>query len=207
MKLAIGLLGYKLGMTQIFMPTGEVIPVTVVQAGPCVVVQRRIKDRDGYNAIQVGFGAIDEKKVNKPLKGHFSAHGVRPVKFLKEFRVDDVDKYESGQEISVDIFSEGEKVKVTGISKGKGFAGAMKRYGFHGGPASHGSGFHRKPASIGMHSYPGRVFKGKRMPGHMGVDKVTVKNVTVVKVDKDNNLILLKGSVPGNNKSLVVISK
>ncbi len=204
----LGILGRKLGMTQIFDSEGKVVPVTILEAGPCVVVQKKDINKDGYKAIQVGFGEVKPKKVNKPMEGHFKKAGVKPFKWLKEFKVDNVAEFEIGAEIKVDIFEPGEKVDVIGISKGKGTAGVMKKYGFSGGPASHGaSKFHRKGSSIGASSFPGRVFKGKRMAGHMGLNRVTVKNLQVVDVDVQNNLLLIKGAVPGAKNSLVIVRK
>ncbi len=203
----LGLIGKKLGMTQIFKPNGEAVPVTVIEAGPCVVVSKRTKEKEGYTALQLGFGYIKPHKVNKPMKGIFKKAGVEPKRYLREFRVDNVDKFEIGQEIKVDIFEEGERVDITGISKGKGFAGGMKRHGFSGGPASHGSAFHRYGSSLGAHTEPGHVFKGKRMAGHMGNVRVTVRNLEVVKIYPEKNLLLVKGGVPGSRNSIVLIKK
>ena len=203
MKKAI--LGTKVGMTQIFGENGELIPVTVVLAGPCTVVQKKTTETDGYEAVQVGFGDVKEKKLNKPQKGHFAKADVANKKYLREFRLDDCSALNVGDEIKADIFEAGEKIDVTGISKGKGFAGPMKRWGLHRGPMSHGSGYHRGSGSMGACSNPGRVMKGKKLPGHMGVVRVTVQNLEVVKVDTENNLILLKGAVPGNKGGLVTI--
>lgn len=203
----LGLIGRKLGMTQIFKPNGEVVPVTVIEAGPCVIVAKRSVDKEGYNALQLGFGYIKPHKVNKPLRGLFKKVGIEPKRYLREFRVDSIDEFEVGQELTVDIFKEGEKVDVTGISKGKGFAGPMKRHGFSGGPASHGSAFHRYGSSLGAHTEPGHVFKGKRMAGHMGSAKVTIQNLEIVKIYPEKNLLLVKGSVPGSRNSIVLIKK
>ena len=203
MKKAI--LGTKVGMTQIFGENGEMIPVTVVLAGPCTVVQKKTIETDGYEAVQVGFGEVKEKSLNKPMKGHFAKADVANKKYLREFRLDDCSALNVGDEIKADIFEAGEKIDVTGISKGKGFAGPMKRWGLHRGPMSHGSGYHRGSGSMGACSNPGRVMKGKKLPGHMGVVRVTVQNLEVVKVDAENNLILLKGAVPGNKGGLVTI--
>ena len=203
MKKAI--LGTKVGMTQIFGENGELIPVTVVLAGPCTVVQKKTTETDGYEAVQVGFGEVKEKKLNKPQKGHFAKADVANKKYLREFRLDDCSALNVGDEIKADIFEAGEKIDVTGISKGKGFAGPMKRWGLHRGPMTHGSGYHRGSGSMGACSNPGRVMKGKKLPGHMGVVRVTVQNLEVVKVDTENNLILLKGAVPGNKGGLVTI--
>ena len=202
MKKAI--LGTKIGMTQIFGEGGKVIPVTVIMAGPCTVVQKKTVETDGYNAVQVGYGEIKEKLVNKPLKGHFAKANVANKKYLRELRLDDIDALNVGDEIKVDVFEAGEKIDVSGISKGKGFAGPMK-HGLHRGPMSHGSHTQRVSGSMGMCSFPGRVFKGKVLPGHMGVEKVTIQNLEVVKVDAEQNLILVKGAVPGVKGGLVTI--
>lgn len=202
MKKAI--LGKKHGMTQIFVGN-EMIPVTVVEAGPCVVVQKKTKENDGYDAIQVGFGDVKEKRLIKPLKGHFTKANVPFKKYLREFRLDDISSYEVGSEIKVDIFSAGDRVDVTGTSKGKGFAGVVKRYNANRGPMAHGSKYHRRPGSMGASSDPSRTFKGKRLPGHMGNERVTVQNLEVVKVDPEKNLLLIKGSVPGIRGSLLMI--
>lgn len=203
MKKAI--LGTKVGMTQIFNEDGKVIPVTVVQAGPCVVVQKKTADNDGYEAVQVGFGEVKEKALNKPQKGHFAKADTANKKYVREFRLEDCASLNVGDEITADVFAAGEKVDVTGISKGKGFAGPMKRWGLHRGPMSHGSGYHRGSGSMGACSNPGRVMKGKKLPGHMGVEKVTVQNLEVVKVDAEMNVILVKGAIPGNKGGLVTI--
>lgn len=201
-----GLVGKKVGMTQIFTEDGLAIPVTVIQAGPVSVIQKKTVDSDGYNAIQVGFEDIKEKKANKPMKGQFEKAGISPKRTLKEFRLENVDAYEPGQEIKVeDMFQEGDKVDVTGVSKGKGYQGTVKRYGTHRGPMSHGSGYHRGVGSMGPASSPSRVPKGKRLPGHMGADKVTVQNLAVVRVDAERGLLLVRGAVPGPRGGLVVI--
>ncbi len=200
------LLGKKIGMTQIFNEIGLAIPVTVIQAGPCPVVQKKTVENDGYTAIKLGFGEIPEKKLNKPDKGLFSKIKVSSRRYLKEFRTDDVAKYEVGQEIKVtDMFSNGDRIDVSGISKGKGFQGTIKRYGQSGGPETHGSMYHRRVGSMGSNTSPARVFKGKRLPGHMGVDKITVQNLDVVKVDSERNLLLVKGAIPGPKGGLVVV--
>ncbi|MDD2485177.1 MAG: 50S ribosomal protein L3 [bacterium] len=204
--MAIGIIGKKLGMTQIFSSDGRVVPVTVIEAGPCKVVQVKNQDKDGYSAVQLGFGTIKERKAIKPLKGHYARVNLKPMRYLKEFRLKDVSAYESGQDITPSIFSEGEKVSVTGISKGKGFAGSIKRYHFRSGPTSHGSMHHRKPASAGA-TDAARVFKGKRSPGRMGCDQVTVKGLKVVRADVERNLLLIKGAVPGPTGGLVVVRK
>ncbi len=208
-----GLIGKKIGMTQIFDETGKVIPVTVIEAGPCVVAQVKTEDVDGYNAVQLGFGEIKSYKVNKPMAGHFAKANVEARKHLREFRLDDVQNVKVGDELKADTFEQGEKVDVQGISKGKGFQGVIKRHGQHRGPMGHGSMYHRRPGSMGPTSTPGRVFKGKKLPGHMGVQKITIQNLEVIKVDMDKNVILVKGSVPGPKgailkiKSSVKISK
>ena len=203
MKKAI--LGTKIGMTQIFGEGGKVIPVTAILAGPCTVIQKKTVETDGYDAVQVGFGEIKEKKVNKPLKGHFAKADTANKKYLREFRLEDVSAYNVGDEIKAEVFEAGEKVDVSGISKGHGFAGPMKRWNLHRGPMSHGSHSQRVSGSMGMCSYPGRVFKGKKLPGHYGVDKVTIQNLEIVRVDAENNLILVKGAVPGIKGGLVTI--
>ena len=202
MKKAI--LGTKLGMTQIFAEDGKVIPVTVVKAGPCTVVQTKTVETDGYESVVVGFGDVKEKSLNKPMKGIFAKANVAPKKYLREFRFEEA-TLAVGDEIKAEVFDAGEKVDVSGISKGKGFAGPMKRWGLHRGPMSHGSGYHRGSGSMGACSNPVRVMKGKKLPGHMGVVKVTVQNLEVVKVDAENQLILVKGAIPGNKGGLVTI--
>lgn len=199
------ILGRKVGMTQVFNEQGEVIPVTVVESGEIIVVQKKTVEKDGYNAIQVGFGDIKIKNVTKPIKGHFEKSKVEPKRFLREFRVDNIDDYEVGQKIGVDIFQVGEKVDVIGTSKGKGFQGSIKRHGHHTGDASHGSKFHRLRGSLGASAGVGRVVKGTKAHGHMGNERVTVLNLEVVKVDVDKNAILLKGAIPGPKKGLVRI--
>ena len=203
MKKAI--IGKKIGMTQIFNENGKVIPVTVVEAGPCVVVQKKTLDNDGYEAIQVGFDEIREKLANKPRKGQFAKAGVTARRTLKEFRLDDISQYEVGAEIKADVFEIGEKVDVSAVSKGKGFQGAIKRWNQQRGDMTHGSKFHRAPGSMGASSDPSRTFKNKRMPGHMGSVNTTVLNLEVVKVIAEKNLILIKGGIPGPNKGTVVI--
>ena len=203
MKKAI--IGKKIGMTQIFDENGKVVPVTVVEAGPCVVVQKKTSDNDGYEAIQVGFEEIREKLVNKPRKGHFAKAGTTLRRTLKEFRLEDISQYEVGQEIKADVFEVGDKVDVSAVSKGKGFQGVIKRWNQQRGPMTHGSKFHRAPGSMGASSDPSRTFKNKRMPGHMGSVNTTVINLEVVKVIAEKNLILIKGGIPGPNKGRVVI--
>ena len=202
MKKAI--LGKKIGMTQIFDEKGAAIPVTVVEAGPCTVVQVKTKDADGYEAIQLGFGEIKEKKLVRPVKGHFTKANVEPKKHLREFRLEEI-SYNVGDEIKADIFAAGETVDVTGTSKGKGFQGVIKRHGQSRGPMGHGSMYHRRPGSMGSTSTPGRVFKGKRLPGHMGANTITIQNLEVVAVDLDKNVILVRGSVPGVNGAILKI--
>jgi large subunit ribosomal protein L3 len=191
-------------MTQIFDETGKAIPVTVIEAGPCVVVQKKTVENDGYNAIQVGFGEVKEQDLNKPLKGHFAKGQVKPLRYLKEFRVDDANAYNLGQEIKADVFSAGEWVDVTGLTKGKGFAGGIKRHGFHRGPMKHGSKYHRRPGSLGAKG-PARVFLGRKLPGRLGREQVTIQKLLVVKVDPERNLLLVRGAIPGPKKSLVTI--
>jgi large subunit ribosomal protein L3 len=199
-----GILGRKIGMTQIFTDKGLAIPVTVIEAGPCVVVQKRTPEKDGYRAIQIGFGEKRERLFTKPLKGHFDKSGVRPLRYLRELRVDDPGAYEVGQEIKADIFALGEKVDVVGTSKGKGFAGGIKRHGFHRGPMAHGSKYHRRPGSLGAKG-PARVYKGRKLPGHMGAERVTVANLEVIRVDGDRNLLAIKGAIPGPKGGLVLV--
>lgn len=200
------ILGKKVGMTQIFNEKGLALPVTVIEAGPCSVVQKKTVDNDGYSAIKVGFVDVAEKKLNKPEKGLFAKLKASPKKILREFRLEDADKFEVGQEIKVeDMFQAGDKVDVSGISKGKGFQSTIKRYGQSGGPETHGSMYHRRPGSMGSNTSPARVLKGKKLPGHMGVDKITVQNLQVVRVDSERNLLLVKGAVPGPKDGLLVI--
>jgi len=218
MKKAI--LGKKIGMTQVFDKDGKAVPVTVIQAGPNVVVQKKTIENDGYESIQVGFDDIREKlkkvkskdgkekvvsNIPKPIKGHFDKAKIAVKRYLREFRLEDASSYEVGQEIKVDIFKEGERVDVSGVSKGKGFAGVIKRYNAHRGPMRHGSKFHRAPGSMGASSDPSRTIPGKKLPGHMGAENVTVQNLEVVRVDAEKNVILVKGGVPGIRGSLVMI--
>ena len=205
MKKAI--LATKVGMTQIFNENGSLIPVTVLQATPNVVTQVKSVENDGYAAVQVGFGEIRDVLVNKPRKGHFAKAGVANKRFLREFKFENAAEYTVGQEIKADIFAEGDKIDATGISKGKGFQGAIKRHGLSRGPMKHGSKYHRHAGSNGPATTPGRVFKGKHMPGQMGAVKVTVQNLEVVKVDVENNLLLVKGAVPGSKKALLVLKE
>ncbi|MFG2087747.1 MULTISPECIES: 50S ribosomal protein L3 [unclassified Spirillospora] len=201
-----GVLGEKLGMTQVFDDEGRIVPVTVVQAGPCVVTQLRSQEKDGYTAVQLGFGQIDPRKVNKPRTGHFEKAGVTPRRYLVELRADDTTEYELGQEITASVFEAGQKIDVTGTSKGKGTAGVMKRHGFKGLSASHGTQRkHRSPGSIGGCATPGRVFKGLRMAGRHGNARTTVQNLTVHAIDAEKNLLLIKGAVPGPNGGVVLV--
>lgn len=197
----------KIGMTQIFAENGILIPVTVLEAGPCVVTQKKTIENDGYEAIQVGFGEVKEKKVNKPLKGHFDKAGVSATKLLKEFKLENASKYELGALIKADIFAVGDKIDVSGVSKGKGFQGAIKRHNQHRGPMAHGSKYHRGVGSLSSATTPGKVKKGKKMPGHMGAENVTIQNLEVVRVDAEKNLLLVKGAVPGNKGSILVIKE
>jgi len=200
------ILAKKIGMTQIFdKESGEMIPVTVLEAGPCVVTQVKTVENDGYSAVQVGFGEIREKLVNKPEKGHFDKAGVAYKRLLKEFRLENAETFEVGNEIKADVFAAGDKVDVSGMSKGKGYQGAIHRHGMHRGPMEHGSKYHRHAGSNGAATSPGRVFKGKKLPGHMGNVHTTVQNLEVVRADAEQNLILIKGSVPGPKKSVVTI--
>ena len=199
------LIGKKVGMTQIFDENGVVIPVTVIEAGPCVVAQVKTLENDGYEAVQLGFGDVKEKHLNKPEKGHFSKVNVTAKKHLREFRLDSIEGIKVGDELKADVFAAGEKIDVQGTSKGKGFQGVIKRHGQHRGPMGHGSMYHRRPGSMGATSTPGRVFKGKKLPGHMGRVTVTIQNLDVVRVDMDKNVILVKGSVPGAKGSILKI--
>jgi len=201
------ILGKKIGMTQVFKENGSLVPVTVIEAGPCVVTQIKTREKEGYNALQIGFSDIREKLLNKPLKGHFDRAKVPYKRYLREIRVSNVEDYKVGSEIKAGIFSAGDKVDVTGYSKGKGFAGSIKRFNYGRGPESHGSKYHRGPGSLGSTTSPGRVLKGKGLPGRKGMDRVTVQNLEVIKVDPEHNLVLVKGSVPGAKGSLVMIKK
>lgn len=199
------ILGRKLGMTQVWSDDDKLIPVTVIEAGPCVVSQVRTIERDGYRAIQLAYGDIKESKVNKPMKGHFDKARVEPKRYVREVPVDEGEEYKLGQEVTVAIFEPGAEVHVTGTSKGKGFQGVMKRHNYRGGPGGHGSHFHREPGSIGQASTPSRVFKGLKLPGRMGGDTVTARNLEVVRVDAEQNLLLVKGAVPGGKDGLLTI--
>ena len=197
------IIGRKVGMTQVWSEDDRLIPVTVIEAGPCVVTQIKTSEKEGYNAIQIGYGELKENKVNKPMAGHFKIAETTPRKYLSEVCVDDAASFELGQEINLEGFADSKKVHISGISKGKGFAGSIKRHNFQGGRASHGSHFHRAPGSVGQCATPSRVFKGKKMPGHMGAEKVTVKNLEVIKVDVEQNLLLVKGAVPGGKGAIL----
>ncbi len=201
------IIGKKIGMTQIFTEDGTVIPVTVVEAGPLKVIQKKTVENDGYNAIQVGFMDIKENKVNKPLKGHFDKSGVEYKKYIKEFTVENVDEFEIGQEIKADIFEQGDKIDVVGTSKGKGTQGPIRRHNYSRGPESHGSKYHRAGGARAAAAYPGRVFKGTKGMGRMGNERVTVQNLEVVRVDSDRNLLLIKGAIPGPKGGLLVIKE
>ena len=203
MKKAI--LGKKIGMTQIFTEDGRLIPVSVIEAGPCRVVQKKTEEVDGYKAVQVGFENKKERKANKPEQGHIKKAGVPVMKYLKEFKLENAAELNVGDELTVAQFEAGELVDVTGTSKGHGYAGTIKRWGTHRGPMTHGSHYHRGPGSLGACSDPSRVFKGKKMPGHYGVDKVTIQNLDLVKIDSERNLLLVKGSIPGPKGGLVVV--
>ena len=200
-----GIIGRKIGMTQIFDEKGNVIPVTVIEAGPCIVAQVKTIETDGYNAVQLGFGDVKDKHINKPEAGHFAKAKLANKKHLREFKLENVENYKVGDEIKADVFEAGEKIDVQGITKGKGFQGVIKRHGQHRGPMGHGSMYHRRPGSMGSTSTPGRVFKGKKLPGHMGRNTVTIQNLDVVKVDMDKNVILVKGSVPGAKGSILKV--
>ena len=197
------ILGRKIGMTQVWDEDDNVVPVTVIQAGPCAVSQVKTQATDGYDAVQIGFGDIKAKNVNKPMAGHFAKAGVEPVRFLREVRVENGEEHKVGEVVTVADFADVEKVDVIGTSKGKGFQGVIKRYGFGGGPGGHGAHFHRAPGSIGQCATPSHVFKGVRLPGHMGCDTVTVRNLEVVRIDEEQNLILVKGGIPGGKNGIV----
>ena len=201
------ILGKKLGMTQVFTEDGVVIPVTVIEAGPVTVVQKKTVENDGYDSVQVGYVDAKEKALNKPEKGHYNKAGVAFKRHLKEFRFDDCTAFNVGDEIKADVFAQGDKIDVTGISKGKGFAGTIKRWGTHRGPMSHGSGYHRGVGSMGACSTPSRVMKNKKLSGHLGVEQVTVQNLDIVRVDAEKNLLLVKGAVPGPKGGLLTIKE
>lgn len=198
------IMGIKIGMTQIFDENDKAVPVTIVEAGPCTVLQKKNSETDGYSAIQVGFYNLKEKQVNKPARGHFKKANVGPLRYIKEFRVKDIEAYAIGQELKAEQFNPGDIVDVVGTSKGKGFAGAVKRHNFARGSMGHGSKYHRRPGSLAAKG-PARVFKGRKLPGHMGRERVTVQGLKVVKVYPERNLILIKGSIPGPRKGLVII--
>jgi large subunit ribosomal protein L3 len=203
-----GIIGKKLGMTQVYADDGRAIPATIIQAGPCVVVQRKSKDKDGYEAVQLGL--VEDRKVKrvtKPMKGHFDKAGLPPCRVLREFRLAGGDETKVGDKVSVELFAPGDAINVTGTSKGKGFQGVVKRHHFRGGAATHGSMFHRAPGSIGASAFPSRVLKGMRAAGHMGSDRVTIRNLTVVRVDTDKNILVVEGGVPGAGGSYLVIRK
>jgi len=200
-----GIIGKKIAMTQIFSEDGKIVPVTMLEAGPCVVTQIKTVEREGYNALQLGFEEAKERNLNRPRRGHFESKSLQPRRHLAEVRVEDPSEYRLGQEIDVSIFSKGDRVDITGRSRGKGFAGVVKRHKFGGGPASHGAHFHRAPGAIGACATPSRVFKGMRMPGRMGGQKVTALNLEVVDLKPERNLLLVRGSVPGPDGGLVVI--
>ncbi len=208
MEKSLGIIGRKLGMTQVFLEDGSVVPVTVVEAGPCPVVQKKTKERDGYNALQLGFLPKEARKVNKPLTGHYQKAAVAPSSHLREFRLEEPAEMELGQEVTLNLFKPGDIVDVTGVSKGKGFAGVMKRHGFKGAKASRGTHeYFRHGGSVGANSFPAHVFKGHRMPGHLGDQRVTIQNITVMDVKEDQNLILLQGGLPGSRQGLVLIRR
>ena len=201
--MTIGMIAEKVGMTQYFTEDGDAVGATVVKVDPSVVVQVKKEERDGYNALQIGYKDVERRKLTDPMKGHFKKHGVSPKKFICEFRVDDPSKYETGDELTLEDIETAENIDVSGNSKGKGFQGVMKRWNFSGGPKTHGSRFHRRPGSVGMCVEPGRVLKGQKMPGRMGNDRVTIKNLQVLSVDKENGLLVLKGSVPGPSENIL----
>lgn len=205
--MSTGLIGKKIGMTSIFSSEGQMIPVTVLKVGPCVVTQVKTEEKDGYTSVQLGFDEIPSSKLNKPMSGHIKKASDKGFKVLREFRTGAEDKFEMGSLISVDMFSVGDKVNIAGISKGRGFQGTIKRHRFHRGPETHGSRNHREPGSIGNSAWPGRVIKGKKMPGHMGSDRVTVKNLTIVDIMHDENILLVKGPVPGFKTGVLEVKK
>ena len=205
--MSTGILGKKLGMTSIFESDGRLVPVTVVKAGPCVVTQIKNIETDGYKALQLGFEEIDAKKINKPDAGHFEKSGGKGFSTLREFRIENTDEYELGQVLDIGMFSIGDKVVISGVSKGRGFQGTIKRHGFSRGPETHGSRNHRAPGSIGQSAWPARVIKGKRMPGRMGNDRVTLKNLKVVDIKLEDNVILIKGAIPGSKTGIVELKK
>ena len=205
--MALGLIGKKLGMTRVFAEDGRWIPVTVVEAGPCAVVQRKTTEKDGYEAVQLGYGNRPERRCTKPELGHFEKAGVGPQQVVREFRVDASVALKPGDQVLADVFSAGERIDVVGVSKGKGFQGVQKRHGFKGGPAGHGSNFHRAPGSVGQSADPAKIVKGKRMPGQMGNKRITTQNLEVVQVDVEKNLMLVRGCIPGSNGGYVLLRK
>lgn len=205
--MALGLIGRKLGMTRVFAEDGRWIPVTVLMAGPCAVVQRKTSETDGYEAVQLGFGERRDRRCTKPELGHFKKAGVTPQQIVREFRVDAANELKAGDHVLADIFQPGERIDVTGTSKGKGFQGVQKRHSFKGGPGTHGSNFHRAPGSVGQSADPSKIIKGKRMPGHMGAERITTQNIEVVSVDVEKNLMLVRGAVPGGNGGYVLLRK
>ena len=201
------LLGKKIGMTNVFSSDGKLVPVTVVQVGPCVVTQVKTKETDGYNALQLGFDEKPVEKLNKPIAGHLKKAGDKGFRVLREFRTDDLEDVKAGAIIGIDVFAVGDKVNISGISKGRGFQGTIKRHGFSRGPETHGSRNHRKPGSIGNSAWPGKVIKGKKLPGHMGTNRETVKNLTIVDIKHEENLLLVKGAVPGFKTGILEVQK
>ena len=202
-----GLLGKKLGMTGVFTPDGHYVPVTVLEVGPCVVTQVKTEATDGYNALQLGFGTKKAKRVNKPLKGHLKKSGQESFAYLREVAVDDPEEYNAGQTVNLDLFKVGERVDIIGTMKGRGFAGVIKRHGFHGGKDTHGSHSHRVPGSIGCSAWPSKVIKGKKMPGQYGNTRKTIRNLEIVDVRPDDNLLFVKGAIPGSKSSFVIVNK
>jgi large subunit ribosomal protein L3 len=206
MKRTLGIIGRKIGMTQLFLEDGSIVPATVIEAGPCTVLQKKTKEKDGYDALQLGFLPKNSKRVNKPLSGHFKKAGVGPYRHLMEFRLESVEGFELGQQITLQLFKPGDIVDVIGLSKGKGFAGVVKRYGFHGSPGAHGTHeYFRHGGSVGANSFPARVFKDMRMPGHHGNRRITLQNIKVLDIKEDQNLILLKGGIPGGRYGWILI--
>lgn len=202
-----GIMGKKLGMTRVFAEDGHWIPVTVLEAGPCTVVQRKTAETDGYEAVQLGYGEVKEKRCTKPMKGHFSKAGIAPKRTLREFPISGDSELKAGDEVGVSIFAAGDAIDVVGTSKGKGFQGVQKRHGFGGGPGGHGSMFHRRPGAVGACATPSKILKGKKMPGQMGRKRITVKNLEIVQIDEDRNLVIVRGAVPGANGGEIVLRK
>lgn len=205
--MSIGLLGKKLGMTQIFDDAGTSIPVTLIEAGPCPILQKRMPEKDGYSALQLGFGPRSAKNVSRPMLGHFKKAGADPLSYVREMRVDDVGPYEVGQQLNVELFEVGERVDISGVSKGRGFSGTIKRHSTHRGPTTHGSHYHRRPGSSGQSADPARVVKGKKNPGQYGNSRVTMQNLKVIGTDPEKNILVIKGSVPGSTNGYLIISK